>query len=71
VKEVKTLAVLDGDNRRGRVRESKRLFDAISLRRVMVSGGSWLPEAMIEAGVPATLGGHPKPAINRHLKTGN
>ena len=41
-------------------------------------GGGWqrYAEQMIEVipfieGVCADLGGHPKPAINRHLKTGN
>jgi uncharacterized SAM-binding protein YcdF (DUF218 family) len=47
-----TLVVLDGDNRRGRVRETKRVFDAVQPRRVIVSGSSWLHDALQEAGVP-------------------
>jgi uncharacterized SAM-binding protein YcdF (DUF218 family) len=49
---VDTLVVLDGDNRRGRVREARRVFDGIKPERVIVSGSTWLLDALIEAGIP-------------------
>jgi uncharacterized SAM-binding protein YcdF (DUF218 family) len=58
LKEVDTLIVLDGDNRRGRVREAKRVFDAVQPRRVIVSGSSWLRDATVEAGIPTAIVGH-------------
>ena len=52
LKGVKTLVVLDGDNRRGRVREAKRLFDGLGPDRVIVSGGDWLFDAVRASGIP-------------------
>lgn len=49
---VRTILVLDGDNRRGRVGEAKRLFDALHPDRVVVSGQTWIVEAIVEIGIP-------------------
>ena len=49
---VKMVVVLDGDNRRGRVREAKRLFDGLHPERVVVSGERWMLDALIEMGLP-------------------
>lgn len=46
------IVVLDGDNRRERVRETWRLFEAISPRWVIVSGAEWLTDRLMEAGIP-------------------
>ena len=61
---VDTLVVLDGDNRRGRVREAKRVFDSAQPRRVIVSGNTWLVDAVIEAGIPADRVAHESRARN-------
>jgi uncharacterized SAM-binding protein YcdF (DUF218 family) len=52
---VETLVVFDGDNRRGRVREAKRVFDEVKPRRVIVSGSDWLFDAVRQAGIPSQL----------------
>ena len=49
---VRTILVLDGDNRRGRVGEAKRLFDVLHPDRVVVSGEPWILDALIEIGIP-------------------
>ncbi len=49
---VRTILVLDGDNRRGRVGEAKRLFDALHPDRVVVSGETWIVDAIVEIGIP-------------------
>lgn len=46
-----TLIVLDGDNRRGRVRESKRIFDLIRPGKVWLLGNPWMYDALWRAGV--------------------
>src|SRR5262245_29486118 len=53
LRDTDTLVVLDGDNRIGRLREARRVFDAISPKRVVVSGPPWLTDFMLEAGFPA------------------
>jgi uncharacterized SAM-binding protein YcdF (DUF218 family) len=47
-----TLIVLDGDNRRGRVRETQRVWAAERPQIVYVLGGPWVVEALVEVGLP-------------------
>lgn len=47
-----TLIVFDGDNRRGRVNESKRLFDLTHPTRVWLLGNPWMLDALWRSGVP-------------------
>jgi DUF218 domain len=47
-----TLIVFDGDNRRGRVSESKRLVDLTHPERVWLLGNAWMYDALWHAGVP-------------------
>lgn len=57
-----TLVVLDGDNRRGRVREARTAYDAMGACEVWVLGDAWMVNALFEAGVPADairFGGNP------------
>ena len=49
---VRTILVLDGDNRRGRVGEARRLFDVLHPDRVVVSGETWMVDAIVESGIP-------------------
>lgn len=49
---VDILVVLAGDNLVGRVREAKRMFDALQPSRIIVSGQSWLVENIVAAGIP-------------------
>lgn len=49
---VRTILVLDGDNRRGRVGEAKRLFDVLHPDQVVVSGQTWMVDAIAEIGIP-------------------
>jgi uncharacterized SAM-binding protein YcdF (DUF218 family) len=49
---VRTILVLDGDNRRGRVGEAKRLFDVLHPDQVVVSGQTWIVDAIAEIGIP-------------------
>jgi Uncharacterized conserved protein len=51
---VDTVVVLDGDNRRGRVREARRLYDTVHPGRVVVSGDAWMVEALVKAGIPSS-----------------
>ena len=48
---ISTLVVLDGDNRRGRVREVQRVLSTDSPTTVWVLGGRWILEALEDAGV--------------------
>jgi hypothetical protein len=48
---VEILIVLDGDNRRGRVREVQRAIRDHTPHTVWVLGGRWIVEALTEAGV--------------------
>jgi hypothetical protein len=48
---ISTLIVLDGDNRRGRVREVQRVLTADPQATVWVLGGRWILEALEEARV--------------------
>jgi hypothetical protein len=48
---ISTLIVLDGDNRRGRVREVQRVLATDSPSTVWVLGGRWILEALEEAHV--------------------
>jgi hypothetical protein len=52
---LETLVVFDGDNRRGRVREARRLYEAAHPARVIVSGAPWIVDALIEAGIPSSV----------------
>jgi hypothetical protein len=47
-----TLIVFDGDNRRGRLAEALHLWHRDSPRLIIVSGGEWLVEELVAAGVP-------------------
>ncbi len=47
-----TLAVLDGDNRRGRVRVAQQILSVDAPKEVWVLGGPWIVEALAAAGVP-------------------
>lgn len=47
-----SVIVLDGDNRRGRVRETREFYAAAAPEVVMVSGEDWLRAALVEAGIP-------------------
>ena len=49
---VRTLLVLDGDNRRGRIREAKRLFDNLQPDQVVVSAEPLIVSALVDMGVP-------------------
>jgi uncharacterized SAM-binding protein YcdF (DUF218 family) len=49
---IRTVLVLDGDNRRGRVREAKRLFDELHPDHVVVSGEPWILDALVDLGLP-------------------
>jgi uncharacterized SAM-binding protein YcdF (DUF218 family) len=49
---IDTLVVLDGDNRRGRLREGLRVWKEVGPRELVVSGSAWLPEHFVEEGVP-------------------
>ena len=48
-----TLIVLDGDNRRGRLQESLRIWKSSLPRELILSGGMWLFEGFIQAGIPS------------------
>ena len=48
---IATLVLLDGDNRRGRVREAKRVLASQHPAAVWVLGGRWILEALAEGGV--------------------
>jgi uncharacterized SAM-binding protein YcdF (DUF218 family) len=50
--DIDVVVVLDGDNRRGRLREGLRLWTECAPRRLVVSGGDWLVTHFREAGVP-------------------
>lgn len=47
-----TLIVLDGDNRRGRARESARLIEAERPGRVWILGEPWLVDELRRMGIP-------------------
>jgi len=48
---IDTLIVFDGDNRRGRARETAAIWRASAPSLVLVSGEAWLIEPLVEAGV--------------------
>ena len=48
---ISTLVVLDGDNRRGRVREVQRVLSTDSPTTIWVLGGRWILEALEDEGV--------------------
>jgi len=50
--DIEVVVVLDGDNRRGRLREGLRLWTESAPRRLVVFGGEWLVTHFREAGVP-------------------
>ena len=47
-----TLAVLDGDNRVGRVREARRIWAVAKPATVIVSGEDWLVDSLVASGIP-------------------
>jgi len=49
---VDTVFVLGGDNRRGRIAETLRLYESAAPRRVFLSTERWELERLLEAGVP-------------------
>jgi uncharacterized SAM-binding protein YcdF (DUF218 family) len=53
VRGAEAVIVIDGDNSIARVRETKRLFDALAPSMVVVSGRYWFVQSIIDAGVPA------------------
>jgi hypothetical protein len=48
---LETLIVLDGDNRRGRVRELERVIESDAPTTIWVLGDEWILEALKDAGV--------------------
>ena len=48
---IATLIVLDGDNRRGRVREVQRVLDSEHPQTVWILGGRWILDALKDAAV--------------------
>jgi hypothetical protein len=56
--DVRTLLVLDGDNRRGRLEETVRFLRAHAPERFWVLGEEWLIEGLIRAGYPRHTFGH-------------
>jgi hypothetical protein len=52
---VEILIILDGDNRRGRVREAQRVMHLKRPTAVWVLGGRWILEALEEAGVSGSM----------------
>jgi len=51
-RDIDVVVVLDGDNRRGRLREGLQLYREASPRQFVVSGSGWLVEGFREGGVP-------------------
>lgn len=49
---IDALVVFDGDNRRGRVRAAVAAYKATPARRVVVLGGAWMIDPIVEGGVP-------------------
>jgi hypothetical protein len=49
---VASLIVFDGDNRHGRVREAKRIYDLARPETVWLLGDAWMWDALWRAGVP-------------------
>jgi uncharacterized SAM-binding protein YcdF (DUF218 family) len=47
-----TLAILDGDNRMGRIREGRRLWVAAKPATVIVSGEEWFVDSLLASGIP-------------------
>ena len=59
LRNLDTLFVLDGDNRRGRVRSAAQAASASPAAVIVILGGDdWLPVALAEAGVPPTRISH-------------
>lgn len=59
LRNLDTLFVLDGDNRRGRVRSAAQAASASPAAVIVILGGDdWLPDALAEAGVPPTRTSH-------------
>jgi len=52
LRDLDTLIVLDGDNRRGRVREAKRAFAGSPRSMVWAMGSLWMVDGLVEAGIP-------------------
>jgi uncharacterized SAM-binding protein YcdF (DUF218 family) len=55
---VRTLIVLDGDNRRGRLSETVRFLKSHPTAALWVLGEEWLVEGLIRAGYPRRTFGH-------------
>jgi uncharacterized SAM-binding protein YcdF (DUF218 family) len=61
---VNTLVVLDGDNRRGRVRQTIQTVEANAPELVLVSGDDWLRDELVRAGLPQALVEHETASAN-------
>jgi len=48
----RTVIVLDGDNRRGRVSETLRVYRAASPQSIIVLGEPWIADALVAEGIP-------------------
>ena len=59
---IATLVVLDGDNRRGRVRELQRVLESDRPATVWVLGDRWILDALKEAGVSSSTFRHDETA---------
>ena len=53
--EVDALIVFDGDNRRGRVAEAKKIYDTAKPARVWLLGDRWMWDALWRSGIPYDL----------------
>jgi uncharacterized SAM-binding protein YcdF (DUF218 family) len=49
---IDTLIVLDGDNRRGRVRQAREVYEVAKPAEVWVFGDAWMLDPLLQSGVP-------------------
>lgn len=64
--QIDLLVVLDGDNRKGRVVEARRVFGTAAPRQVWALGGDALPGDLTDAGIPSDrLASDPAPSTTR------
>ena len=49
---IDALIVLDGDNRRGRVREARLAYDVARPAEVWVFGDAWMLDPLLQSGIP-------------------
>jgi uncharacterized SAM-binding protein YcdF (DUF218 family) len=52
IHQTQTLVVLDGDNRRGRVRAARQAYETSPSAPSIVLGDDWMVDDLVEAGVP-------------------